>query len=43
VLTISRRLGHGSAAITPEIYGHLFATADAKAAEIPDAAFGQAQ
>ena len=36
VLTISRRLGHGSPAITLTVYGHLMKGADAKAAEIMD-------
>jgi len=39
VLTISRRLGHASAAITLGVYGHLFANTDARAAEIMEAAF----
>ena len=39
VLTISRRLGHASASITLNVYGHLFANTDAKAAEIMEAAF----
>ena len=39
VLTISRRLGHASAAITLAVYGHLFANTDARAAEIMEAAF----
>jgi integrase len=38
VLTISRRLGHGSAAITLRVYGHLFANSDARAAEVMEAA-----
>jgi hypothetical protein len=33
VLTISRRLGHGSPAITLTVYGHLMKGADAKAAD----------
>jgi integrase len=37
VLTISRRLGHGSPAITLKVYGHLFHTDD-RAAAIMDAA-----
>ncbi len=41
ILTISRRLGHGSAAITLRVYGHLFANTDAKAAEIIEAAFAK--
>jgi integrase len=34
VLTISRRLGHGSAAITLRVYGHLIEGKDAQAAEV---------
>ncbi len=41
ILTISRRLGHASAAITLGFYGHLFANTDAKAAEIIEAAFAK--
>jgi integrase len=41
VLTISRRLGHASAAITLRVYGHLFSNTDARAAEIMEAAFGR--
>lgn len=37
VLTISRRLGHGSPAITLTVYGHLFKTDD-RAAQIMEAA-----
>jgi integrase len=39
VLTISRRIGHASASITLNVYGHLFANTDARAAEIMEAAF----
>lgn len=39
VLTISRRLGHGSPAITLAVYGNLFKTDD-RAAAIMDAALG---
>jgi integrase len=39
VLTISRRLGHGSPAITLSVYGHLFSNTDDRAARIVDAAF----
>ena len=39
VLTISRRLGHGSPAITLTVYGHLMTGADAKAAEVMEQAF----
>jgi integrase len=38
VLTISRRLGHGSPAITLTVYGHLFKTDD-RAASIMEASF----
>jgi integrase len=41
ILTISRRLGHASAAITLRVYGHLFTNTDAKAAEIIEAAFAK--
>jgi integrase len=41
ILTISRRLGHASAAITLRVYGHLFANTDARAAEIMEAAFAK--
>jgi integrase len=39
VLTISRRIGHASPAITLGVYGHLFRNTDARAAEIIEAAF----
>jgi integrase len=39
VLTISRRIGHASSAITLGVYGHLFRNTDARAAEIIEAAF----
>lgn len=42
VLTISRRLGHGSPAITLKVYGHLFKTDD-RAAAIMEAAFAWAE
>jgi integrase len=42
VLTISRRLGHGSAAITLGVYGHLFPNTDDRAAQALDVAFSQA-
>jgi integrase len=38
VLTISRRLGHGSPAITLGVYGHLFANTDARAVQVMEAA-----
>jgi integrase len=41
VLTISRRLGHGSPTITLAVYGHLFKNTDARAAEIMEAAFAR--
>jgi integrase len=37
VLTISRRLGHGSPSITLGVYGHLFSNTDDRAAEIIEA------
>lgn len=40
VLTISRRLGHGSAAITLRIYSHIFTATDGAAATAMDAALG---
>ncbi len=39
VLTISRRIGHASPAITLNVYGHLFGNTDARAAEIMEIAF----
>jgi len=39
VLTISRRLGHGSPSITLGVYGHLFTNTDDRAAQIIEAAF----
>jgi len=38
VLTISRRLGHGSPTITLAIYGHLLPNTDDRAAKVMDAA-----
>jgi integrase len=43
VVTISRRIGHGSPAITLGVYGHLFSNTDARAAEIMEAAFRRTQ
>jgi integrase len=40
VLTISRRLGHGSPTITLGVYGHLFSNTDDEAARIIEKAFG---
>jgi integrase len=39
VLTISRRLGHGSPTITLAVYGHLFLNSDDRAAQVMEAAF----
>jgi integrase len=41
VLTISRRLGHGSPTITLAPYGHLFRNTDSRAAEILEATFAK--
>jgi integrase len=41
VLTISRRLGHGSPTITLDIYGHLFGSSDDRAADVIEKAFGK--
>lgn len=41
VLTISRRLGHGSPTITLNIYGHLFGNTDDRAADVIERAFGK--
>lgn len=40
VLTIARRLGHGTPAFTLSVYGHLFADTDAAAARAIDVAMG---
>jgi integrase len=40
VLTISRRLGHGSPSITLNVYGHLFSASDDRAASVFENAFG---
>lgn len=42
VLTISRRLGHGSPTITLAVYGHLFTNTDDRAAEIMERTFANA-
>lgn len=42
VLTVSRRLGHGSPTITLAVYGHLFHNSDDRAASIMEAAFAGA-
>lgn len=41
VLTVSRRIGHASPAITLDVYGHMFRNTDARAAEILEAAFAR--
>jgi integrase len=41
VLTISRRIGHASPAITLDVYGHMFKNTDVRAAEIMEAAFSR--
>jgi integrase len=43
ILTISRRLGHGSPTITLSVYGHLFPQTDDRAAQIMEAAFTAAE
>jgi integrase len=43
VLTVSRRLGHGSPAITLAVYGHLFISRDDRAASIMEAVFAAAR
>lgn len=43
VLSISRRLGHGSPTITLAVYGHLFADAQDRAAAIMETAFSTVQ
>lgn len=42
ILTVSRRLGHGSAAITLDVYAHRFGSTDEAAARAIDAAMGGA-
>ncbi len=39
VLSISRRIGHASPSITPDVYGHLFNATDDKAAAVFEAAY----
>jgi integrase len=41
VLTVSRRLGHASPSITLDVYGHLIAGSDDRAAKIMETAFGR--
>ena len=42
VLTISRRLGHGSPMITLGVYGHRFKNTDDRAVQVIEAAYGSA-
>jgi integrase len=42
ILTISRRLGHGAASITLNVYSHLIHGTDDKAAAVMQAVFGDA-
>ena len=39
ILTVSRRLGHSSPTVTLNVYGHLFANTDDRAAQIVQSAF----
>jgi len=41
VLTISRRLGHGSPTVTLGVYGHLFSNTDDRVKKALDAVFGE--
>jgi integrase len=41
VVTISRRLGHGSPTITLNVYAHRFRNKDEQAAQVIEAAFGR--
>jgi integrase len=43
VLTISRRLGHGSPTVTLKVYGHLFTNTDDRAVQVMDASFAKAR
>jgi integrase len=43
VVTVSRRLGHGSPAITLKTYSHLFGSSDQAAARLVDAASARSQ
>jgi integrase len=40
IVTVSRRLGHGSPAITLSVYAHLFGSTDVAAARAIEAAMG---
>jgi integrase len=41
IITVSRRLGHASASITLDVYGHLVHGADDRAAQVMESAFGR--
>jgi integrase len=41
ILTISRRIGHASPAITLNVYSHMFSNTDTRAAEIMEATFAK--
>lgn len=41
ILTISRRIGHASPSITLDVYGHLFANTNSRAAEIMEVTFAK--
>lgn len=43
VVSVSRRLGHASPALTLNVYAHLFRDSDDRAAEAIEAAFGKAE
>ena len=41
VVTVSRRIGHASAAITLDVYAHMLKNTDTRAAEIMEATFAR--
>ena len=41
ILTISRRLGHAKPAVTLNVYGHLYASTDDRAAQVIEAMFSR--
>jgi integrase len=43
ILTVSRRLGHGSPTITLSVYGHLFTNADDRSATVLESTFAAAR
>jgi integrase len=43
ILTISRRLGHGSPAVTLAVYGHLFTNTDDRAAQVLEGVLSRAR